>query len=122
VRVSAALTLDRSEPEPDLFLIDLDAPRPYHPGTAKLVIEVAVSSQRRDLRTKPPIYARAGVPLYWVIDIDARRAVVHREPGPDGYANVEMLGRTTRWARRTSASRSRSPTCSPLPSGAGGSR
>jgi Uma2 family endonuclease len=92
VRVSAALTLERSEPEPDLIVVERDAPRPYHPGTAKLVIEVAVSSQRRDLRTKPPIYARAGVPLYWVIDVDARRAVVHREPGPDGYANVEMLG------------------------------
>jgi Uma2 family endonuclease len=92
VRVASALTLERSEPEPDLIVIDRDAPRPYHPGSAALVIEVAVSSQRRDLRVKPRLYARAGVPLYWVIDVDRRRAVVHTEPGPDGYASAEMLG------------------------------
>jgi Uma2 family endonuclease len=31
VRVGAALTLDGSEPEPDLMVIHRDAPRPYHP-------------------------------------------------------------------------------------------
>jgi Uma2 family endonuclease len=92
VRVASALTLERSEPEPDVIVIDRDAPRPYHPGSARLVIEVAVSSQRRDLRVKPRLYARAGVSLYWVIDVDRRRAVVHTEPGPDGYASAEMLG------------------------------
>jgi Uma2 family endonuclease len=92
VRIASALTLERSEPEPDVIVIDRDAPRPYHPGSARLVIEVAVSSQRRDLRVKPRLYARAGVPLYWVIDVDRRRAVVHTEPGPDGYASAEMLG------------------------------
>ena len=92
VRIASALTTDRSEPEPDVMVIELDAPRPYHPGTAALMIEVAVSSQRRDLRVKPPIYARAGIPLYWVIDLDGRRAVVHEQPGPGGYGHVEIVG------------------------------
>jgi Uma2 family endonuclease len=92
VRVAAALTTERSEPEPDVIVIDRDAPRAYHPSTALLVIEVAVSSQRRDLRTKPRIYARAGVPRYWVVDLDGARAVVHGEPGPEGYGSVEVLG------------------------------
>jgi Uma2 family endonuclease len=92
VRVQMALSLGASEPEPDLAVVELDTPRPYHPATAALVIEVSVSSLRRDLRTKPMLYARAGIPLYWVIDLDNRRAVVHAAPGPDGYRSVEMCG------------------------------
>jgi Uma2 family endonuclease len=92
ILVAAPLTLAASEPEPDLAVVERDAPHPYHPGTAVLVIEVAVSSQRRDLRVKPPIYARAGVPLYWVVDLDRRRAVVHSRPGEDGYDSVEVVG------------------------------
>jgi Uma2 family endonuclease len=53
-----------------------------HPGTAYLVIEVAFSSQRIDLVHKAPIYAAAGVPEYWVIDLVRRVVAVHREPGP----------------------------------------
>jgi Uma2 family endonuclease len=87
-----ALTLATSEPQPDLAVIEADAPRPYHPGTAALVIEVSVSSPRRDLRQKPILYACAGVPLYWVVDLDGSRAVIHSEPGSEGYARVETCG------------------------------
>ena len=58
VRVGAPLSLGASEPEPDLMVIERDAPRPYHPATASLVIEVAVSSQGRDLRIKPRLTPR----------------------------------------------------------------
>jgi Uma2 family endonuclease len=92
VRVQMALSLGSSEPEPDLAVVEADAPRPYHPATAALVIEVSVSSLRRDLRTKPTVYGRAGIPLYWVVDLDNRRAVVHSDPGPEGYGSVEVLG------------------------------
>jgi Uma2 family endonuclease len=92
VRVSAALTTGNSEPEPDIIVIERDAPRPYHPGTAALIIEVAVSSQRRDLRHKPPIYAGAGVPDYWVVDLDAGRVVVHGSPRDGAYGRTEIVG------------------------------
>lgn len=90
--VAGPLTLGSSEPEPDFAVVPVDVPRPYHPGTAALVIEISVSSLRRDLRTKPIVYARAEVPLYWVIDIEGRRAIVHSDPGSDGYAGVDVLG------------------------------
>jgi Uma2 family endonuclease len=92
LRVSSALTLHGSEPEPDLYVYADDAPRPYHPGTASLVIEVSHSSLRRDLQVKPRIYANAGIPRYWVIDLDGRRAIVHSEPAQDEYARVESTG------------------------------
>ena len=57
-----------------------------------LVIEVSVSSLRRDLEQKPLVYARAGIPRYWVIDLDGRRAVVHTVAGAQGYARVEACG------------------------------
>jgi Uma2 family endonuclease len=56
------------------------------------VIEISVSPLPRDVRVKPRIYAQAGVPLYWVIDIEGRRAIVHSDPRPDRYASVDMLG------------------------------
>ena len=88
VRVSSALTLAESEPEPDLIVIVRDASRPYHPGTAALAIEVSWSSLRRDLHRKAALYAEAGVGEYWVFDLHARRIVVHRAPRDGTYAEV----------------------------------
>jgi Uma2 family endonuclease len=65
VRAAGPLSLtDGTEPEPDLAVIAPGTSRPYHPAGAALVIEVAVSSQRRDLTVKAPRYAAAGVPVY----------------------------------------------------------
>jgi Uma2 family endonuclease len=80
-----ALTIGDSEPEPDLVVRERDAPKPYHPSSAVLVIEVAASSLPVDLAVKAPLYASAGIAEYWVLDLDGRRAIVHREPGPGGY-------------------------------------
>jgi Uma2 family endonuclease len=87
VGVGRPLTLERSEPEPDLFVIARDVPSPHHPATAALVIEVSVSSLSRDLAVKPKVYAAAGIPEYWVLDVEGRRLVVHTKPQADGYAN-----------------------------------
>jgi Uma2 family endonuclease len=75
---------DRSEPEPDIVVIDAamavwGAP---HPSWAHLVVEVAESSLGFDLRHKPRVYAGSSVPVYWVVDVVRRRTTVHREPRP----------------------------------------
>jgi Uma2 family endonuclease len=79
------------EPEPDLAVVEHRDRRDAHPSTAALVVEVAHSSQRMDLGYKARLYASAGVPDYWVVDLAARRVLVHREPGADGYAAVRVL-------------------------------
>ena len=61
---------------------------PYHPAGAELVVEVAVSSQRRDLLVKAPRYAAAGVPVYLVVDLDARRVIEHTDPRDGVYRSV----------------------------------
>lgn len=69
---------------PDVALIPGDI-RDYmtaHPTTAALVIEVADSSLHFDTTTKAEKYATAGVPDYWVIDLEHRELVVFRDPVP----------------------------------------
>jgi Uma2 family endonuclease len=92
VGIASPLTLGTSEPEPDVALLIRGAPTPYHPASAALVIEVAVSSLARDLGVKAELYASAGVPEYWVLDLDGRRMIVHRRPAPDGYGERFEVG------------------------------
>src|SRR3954471_24654084 len=92
---SAPLSLGSSEPEPDIIVVEPGVKAPYHAATAALAIEIAVSSQRRDLRVKPRLYATAGVPVYWVIDLDGGRAVMHSGPENGEYARVEVVAELT---------------------------
>ena len=73
-----------SMPEPDLAVGERGEPSP-HPTTADLVIEVAKTSITLDTTVKPPLYASAGVPDYWVVDVVRRRVIVFRDPTPTGY-------------------------------------
>lgn len=82
-----------SEPEPDLAVLPADEPRDRHPERALLVVEVADSSLRLDLVRKARIYAGAGVPEYWVVDVGHEVVHVHRTPVGDGYADVQQVGR-----------------------------
>ena len=94
VRSRPPLTLETSEPEPDLMVVERRRSRVLTTSrTAALVIEVSVSSLRRDLRREAAHLARAGVPVYWVIDMDGRAPRSHSEPGRDGYAARRDLRR-----------------------------
>ncbi|MDQ3629811.1 MAG: Uma2 family endonuclease [Actinomycetota bacterium] len=75
---------DRSEPEPDLLVIEAE-PVAGHPVTALLAIEVAVTSHAVDRLQKARIYARAGIPEYWLVDVPGQAIEVRTEPTPDGY-------------------------------------
>jgi Uma2 family endonuclease len=77
-----------SEPEPDLVLLRPDAPqdRTPTPDDVLLLIEVAVTSAEFDRAEKRPRYAAAGIPEYWLVDLDAEQVEVAREPEGDHYA------------------------------------
>ena len=123
VGVQTALTLGGSEPEPDLAVIPTDVHRPYHPATATLAIEVAVSSRDRDLRQKPLLYAEAGIDEYWVVDLDAGLVVVHRDPTDNGYeAITEVPADGAVQAQALELRGWTSPSCSPLHGDAEASR
>jgi Uma2 family endonuclease len=81
-----------SEPEPDLALME-QIPSPHrHPRTLLLAVEVAVSSHRRDREVKAGLYAGAGVPTYWLVDVPGRTVEVYSDPGHGGYRRCEIYG------------------------------
>jgi len=85
---------DVSEPEPDLALV---RPKRYgvrhpHPDEIFLLVEVADSSLRRDRDLKPVVYARAGIPEYWLVNVQTREILVHRDPSAEGYRRIDPAG------------------------------
>jgi Uma2 family endonuclease len=55
-----------------------------------LVVEVASSSVELDRDLKIPMYARAGVPEAWLVDLEFDTVEVHLQPSSAGYATVSV--------------------------------
>src|SRR5882724_5408075 len=89
VRIQLPLAVtDDSLPEPDVALV---APGDYdqsHPASAFLVVEVADSSLNKDRLIKAELYARAGVPEYWIANISAGIIEAHTDPVGERYTRV----------------------------------
>jgi Uma2 family endonuclease len=82
-------------PEPDLAVLG-DAGADYgkrHPRGSELslLVEVSDSSLRQDLIVKRDLYTRAAVKEYWVLDLQGRRLIVHRDPVQGAYRQIEIL-------------------------------
>lgn len=96
VRKEDPLMLADSEPEPDISVVQ-GRPQDYaeHPTTAKLVIEVAVSTLPED-RAMADIYAEAGVAEFWIVDAAGKSVEAYREPRDGHYQMMETrrLGET----------------------------
>jgi Uma2 family endonuclease len=104
VRVQLPIALDDdSEPEPDLTIVPGDPRdgRHQHPSRPTLVIEVAQSTLLFDRETKGPLYARAGLPEYWIVNLVDGVLEVHRDPRESGsagggwYATRRVLDRAS---------------------------
>lgn len=63
-----------------------------YPSRALLVVEMGSTSLAVDLGPKARIYAEAGVPDYWVLDVKRREIVVHREPAGPRFEHVQRVG------------------------------
>jgi Uma2 family endonuclease len=82
---------DWSEPEPDLAIVRTQPELWDHPSDALLVIEISDSSLRRDRMWKQTIYAKAGIPEYWVVNVQDGSVEVYTEPTPSGYARKQTF-------------------------------
>jgi Uma2 family endonuclease len=87
-----------SRPEPDLIVLSTPSnqitDRCPRANELHLVIEVSDSTIGFDLTTKAALYARAQIVEYWVVDIAAKRLVVHRKPENGLYKIVELYSNT----------------------------
>jgi Uma2 family endonuclease len=85
IRIQLPLALGpRSEPEPDVAVV-VGMARDFvaaHPTSALLVLEVSDTTLSFDRETKGSLYAAAGIPEYWIVDLVHRQLEVYREPGP----------------------------------------
>jgi Uma2 family endonuclease len=82
---------DDSEPEPDLAVVAQPASGDPHPERAYLLIEVAASSLRKDRKIKSSIYAEAGVPEYWIVDVDGRAVEIFTDPEAGAYRSIVRI-------------------------------
>ena len=82
----------RNQPQPDIAVVRGN-PRLYPgrfpaPEDILLLIETAYSSEDFDRDTKAPLYAAAGIPEYWIVNLKARTLEVYRDPQNGVYATL----------------------------------
>ena len=96
VRIQNPIRLGlHDEPQPDLVVAQLRADHytGRHPEGSEvlLVVEVADSSLRYDREAKQPLYAAAGIPESWLVDVAARSVTIFTGPTADGYSAERAL-------------------------------
>lgn len=79
-------------PEPDVMLTSEPRGKGFVPlGSISLVVEVSDTTLKHDLGKKLRSYARAGVPEYWVADVNGRVIYQMWEPVDNGYAQQAQV-------------------------------
>lgn len=85
---------DYNEPEPDLAIAKRrkDRYKKSHPKPEDILvlIEVADSTLEKDREMKLPLYASAGIPETWIINLQDQQIEVSTEPSEKGYANLHI--------------------------------
>ncbi len=104
VRTQMTIRIDpHSRPEPDIAVVrgSFRDYRLSHPTTAVLVVEVADTTYLTDRRRKASLYAFAGIPDYWILNLPGRVLEVRRRPVVDasqqygyGYEEVTIYTET----------------------------
>jgi Uma2 family endonuclease len=77
-----------TEPEPDFVIVAGSSLQflTSHPTAALLIVEVSDTTLRYDRRRKGSLYALAGIPDYWIVNLRRRQLEVYRSPIPDPAA------------------------------------
>ena len=78
----------------DALVVQLGQQRPGKPSAqdAYLLVEVADSTLESDRDLKLPLFAEAGVPEFWIVNLADQCVEVYRDPQPDGtYLSRQIL-------------------------------
>ncbi|MEL6494190.1 MAG: Uma2 family endonuclease [Cyanobacteria bacterium J06623_7] len=92
VRESHPITLDNSEPEPDIAVVRRPTTiyRSHHPYPQDIhwLIEISNRTLQKDLNQKTITYARNGIPEYWIIDLVNKKLITHTQVENNNYQQV----------------------------------
>ncbi len=91
IRVQSSINCGNHRPDPDLVWarkLPSKRIRPTHEDVL-LLVEVSDSSAEQDLGEKAKLYAKHGIPEYWVVDIQAEQVHVHRNPHEGHYQLIQ---------------------------------
>ena len=94
VRIPGSLAASPgSEPEPDVAVTrqsgEVYLQTGIPPGSEfRLVVEVSDTTLWRDRGQKARLYAAAGVPEYWIVNLSGRTVIVHRSPADGEYRSI----------------------------------
>lgn len=88
---------DKAEPLSDVVVLKprADFYAESHPGPADalLVVEVADTTLAYDRRVKVPLYARAGIPEVWIVNLPKRVVEVYSRPDGGTYSDIHKVER-----------------------------
>jgi len=98
VSVQNPVRLDvQSEPVPDLALLrsrdDFYAEAHPSPEDVLLLVEISDTTVKYDSSVKAPLCAAAGIPEYWLLDVNKDVLVVRSDPAAGEYRSVHVLHR-----------------------------
>lgn len=94
LRSEQPITLSRSEPEPDIAVVagKIEDYSDTHPSTAELIIEVSLTTLAED-REMACIYAEAGIPEYWLFNLNNSTVEVYLKPSGERYSEMKTYSR-----------------------------
>lgn len=98
-RIQLPITTVDSEPEPDFVIVrgEIGTHRSRHPEASEisLLVEISRTSIVADQREKGRIYARAGIPIYWIVNLIDRQVEIYTDPhphdAPPTYGHCQIL-------------------------------
>lgn len=98
VHVQSPVKLSRySEPEPDLMVVphrdDYYASTGIHPSDVLLLIEVSDTTLRKDTEIKLPLYAQAGIPEVWIVDLNQEHVTQYTDLESGKYQQKRIIKR-----------------------------
>ncbi|MEL7010966.1 MAG: Uma2 family endonuclease [Cyanobacteria bacterium J06643_13] len=89
IREAHPITVDNSEPEPDVAVVKLPKNKYFqnHPSFQDIywLIEIADTTLNYDLNRKKEIYAAAAIAEYWVVDVKGKKLTVFTQPTNNDY-------------------------------------
>lgn len=86
---------DFDEPEPDAAVVrgardDCRSRLPV-PADVALLVEAADRSLATDRGPKRAAYARANIPVYWIVNLNDRQVEIYSDPSAGGYQSAEVF-------------------------------